>query len=40
MVKSAKQIMSEGRFDSFADVAPHPELNAFFRDDMGKRPDL
>jgi 2-methylisocitrate lyase-like PEP mutase family enzyme len=40
MIRSAKQIMSEGRFDSFADVVPHPELNGFFRDDMGKRPDL
>jgi 2-methylisocitrate lyase-like PEP mutase family enzyme len=40
MIRSAKQIVSEGRFDSFADVVPHPELNGFFRDDMGKRPDL
>jgi hypothetical protein len=40
VIKSAKQIMGEGRFDTFADTAPHPELNAFFRDDMGKRPDL
>ena len=39
VIKSAKQIMNEGRFDSFADVAPHPDLNAFFRDDMAKRPD-
>jgi 2-methylisocitrate lyase-like PEP mutase family enzyme len=40
VIKSAKQIMDEGRFDSFADAAPHPDLNAFFRDDMAKRPDL
>jgi len=40
VIKSAKQIMGEGRFDTFADTAPHSELNAFFRDDMGKRPDL
>jgi 2-methylisocitrate lyase-like PEP mutase family enzyme len=40
VIKSAKQIMGEGRFDTFADTAPHPELHAFFRDDMGKRPDL
>ena len=39
VIKSAKQIMDEGRFDSFADAAPHPDLNAFFRDDMAKRPD-
>jgi 2-methylisocitrate lyase-like PEP mutase family enzyme len=40
VIKSAKHIMDEGRFDSFADAAPHPDLNAFFRDDMAKRPDL
>jgi len=37
LIKSAKQIMAEGRFDSFADAAPHPEINGFFRDDMAKR---
>jgi 2-methylisocitrate lyase-like PEP mutase family enzyme len=40
LIKSAKQIMSEGRFDAFADAAPHPELNGFFREDMAKRHDL
>jgi 2-methylisocitrate lyase-like PEP mutase family enzyme len=40
MIRSAKQIMSEGRFDTFADAAPHPELNGFFRQDMAKRHDL
>jgi 2-methylisocitrate lyase-like PEP mutase family enzyme len=39
VIKSAKQIMDEGRFDSFADAAPHPDLNTFFRDDMANRPD-
>ena len=36
-IRSAKQIASEGRFDSFADVVPHAELNTFFRDDMKQR---
>ena len=35
---NAKQIAEEGRFDTFADGTPHPELNAFFADDMKKRP--
>jgi 2-methylisocitrate lyase-like PEP mutase family enzyme len=37
-IRAAKQIAVEGRFDAFADGAPHPELNAFFADDMKKRP--
>jgi 2-methylisocitrate lyase-like PEP mutase family enzyme len=37
-IRAAKQIAEEGRFDAFADGAPHPELNAFFADDMKKRP--
>ena len=37
MIRSAKQIMNEGGFDSFADAAPHPELNGFFREDMKRR---
>jgi 2-methylisocitrate lyase-like PEP mutase family enzyme len=37
-IRAAKQIAEEGRFDAFADGAPHPELNAFFADDMRKRP--
>jgi hypothetical protein len=36
-VRAAKQIAGEGRFDAFADAAPHAELNPFFRDDMKKR---
>jgi 2-methylisocitrate lyase-like PEP mutase family enzyme len=39
VMRAAKQIMNDGRFDTFAEAGPHPELNAFFRDDMGKRPD-
>jgi 2-methylisocitrate lyase-like PEP mutase family enzyme len=37
MIRSAKQIMTEGKFDTFADTVPHPELNNFFREDMAKR---
>ena len=36
-IRAAKQIAAEGRFDVFADGAPHQELNAFFRDDRKKR---
>jgi len=37
-IRAAKQIAEEGRFDAFAEGAPHPELNAFFADDMKTRP--
>jgi 2-methylisocitrate lyase-like PEP mutase family enzyme len=37
VMRSAKAIAEEGRFDSFADGTPHPELNALFRDDMKSR---
>jgi 2-methylisocitrate lyase-like PEP mutase family enzyme len=37
MIRCAKQIIEDGTFDSFADAAPHPELNAFFRADLKKR---
>ena len=37
-IRAAKQIAEEGRFDAFADGTPHTELNAFFADDMKKRP--
>ena len=37
VMKSAKPMMTEGKFDTFADVAPHVELNTFLRDDMKKR---
>ena len=36
-MRSAKAIAEQGRFDSFADGAPHAELNALFRDDMKTR---
>ena len=36
-IRSAKAIAEEGRFDSFADGAPHAELNGFFRDDTKTR---
>jgi len=38
VIRSAKQMLDEGRFDDFATAAPHPDLMAFFRDDMKKRP--
>jgi 2-methylisocitrate lyase-like PEP mutase family enzyme len=37
MARCAKQILGDGTFDSFADAMPHPELNAFFREDVKKR---
>ena len=40
LINSAKQILNDGRFDSFGDAVPHPELNGFFREDMARRPDL
>jgi 2-methylisocitrate lyase-like PEP mutase family enzyme len=30
---AAKQLAEDGRFDGFADAAPHSELQEFFRDD-------
>jgi 2-methylisocitrate lyase-like PEP mutase family enzyme len=38
VIRSAEQILKEGKFDSFADVVPHPTLNNFFREDMKQRP--
>ncbi len=38
VIHSAKQMLNEGKFDDFATAAPHPDLMAFFRDDMKKRP--
>lgn len=32
-MRAAKQLAEEGRFDGFADAAPHAELQEFFRDD-------
>jgi 2-methylisocitrate lyase-like PEP mutase family enzyme len=37
LMRAAKQIASEGRFDTFAEAASHPETNGFFRDDMKAR---
>ncbi|HWM46099.1 MAG TPA: isocitrate lyase/phosphoenolpyruvate mutase family protein [Xanthobacteraceae bacterium] len=34
VMRAAKQIMDEGRFDSFADASPHVELNAIFGEAM------
>ncbi len=36
-LRAAKQLAEQGRFDGFADAAPHPELNGFFKDDLAKR---
>jgi 2-methylisocitrate lyase-like PEP mutase family enzyme len=36
-IRAAKQIAGEGRFDAFADAAPMPEVDGFFRDDLSKR---
>ena len=38
VIHSAKQMLNEGKFGDFATAAPHPDLMAFFRDDMKKRP--
>jgi 2-methylisocitrate lyase-like PEP mutase family enzyme len=37
VMRSAKQMLNEGRFDLFAEAAPHAELNGFLRDDAKKR---
>jgi 2-methylisocitrate lyase-like PEP mutase family enzyme len=36
-IRAARLIAEAGRFDAFADAAPFPELNAFFRDDLSAR---
>ena len=36
-IKAARDIATDGKFDSFAGVVPNAELNAFFRDDAAKR---
>ena len=36
-LKSARGIAEQGKFDSFGDVIPNAELNAFFHDDFPKR---
>ena len=37
LARSAKQMLNDGKFDTFADAFPHLEINAFFREDMKKR---
>jgi 2-methylisocitrate lyase-like PEP mutase family enzyme len=37
VMRSAKQMLNDGRFDLFAEAAPHVELNSFLRDDAKKR---
>lgn len=38
-IKSAREIASEGKFDSFAGVMSNAELNTFFHDDRARRID-
>ena len=38
LIKSAREIASEGKFDSFAGVMSNAELNTFFHDDRARRP--
>ncbi|HZF55388.1 MAG TPA: isocitrate lyase/phosphoenolpyruvate mutase family protein [Polyangiaceae bacterium] len=35
--RTARALAETGRFDAFADAAPHGELNHFFLDDLAKR---
>jgi 2-methylisocitrate lyase-like PEP mutase family enzyme len=37
VIRSAREIAEQGRFDSFAGIVPNAELNALFADDMKKR---
>jgi 2-methylisocitrate lyase-like PEP mutase family enzyme len=37
-VRAAQRIADEGRFDGLSDAVPFAELNAFFRDDLRRRP--
>ncbi len=37
-IKAAKQIIDSGSFAGFAGTPPNAELNAFFRDDLKRRP--
>ena len=36
-LQTARQIATEGKFDSFAGIVSNPELNAFFHDDLKRR---
>jgi 2-methylisocitrate lyase-like PEP mutase family enzyme len=35
-IRASRALAETGRFDAFADAAPHIELNLFFRDDFAK----
>jgi 2-methylisocitrate lyase-like PEP mutase family enzyme len=37
-MRSAREILEEGKFDSFAGVVSNAELNKFFHDDIQRRP--
>jgi 2-methylisocitrate lyase-like PEP mutase family enzyme len=37
-VRAAQRIATEGKFDGLSDAVPFAELNAFFRDDVRRRP--
>jgi 2-methylisocitrate lyase-like PEP mutase family enzyme len=37
-IQSARQIMQDGKFDSFAGITSNAELNKFFHDDLPRRP--
>jgi 2-methylisocitrate lyase-like PEP mutase family enzyme len=37
-IKSARSIVEQGTFDSFAGVVSNAELNAFFHEDRRRRP--
>ena len=37
MLRAARLLGNEGRFDGFADAAPGKELNAFFSEDLARR---
>jgi 2-methylisocitrate lyase-like PEP mutase family enzyme len=38
-IQSARQIVQDGKFDSFAGVMTNAELNKFFHDDLQRRPE-
>lgn len=37
-IRAARGMIEEGRFDALAEAAPNAALNAFFRDDLQRRP--
>jgi 2-methylisocitrate lyase-like PEP mutase family enzyme len=37
-IQSARQIVQDGKFDSFAGITSNAELNKFFHDDLSRRP--